>query len=453
MHPRSVRHTSAAARGQSALRKSTHRPAVGRREASEFARTESEVRYYCRAMPAVFTRAVNARLWAEDGAEYIDFLSACGAQNFGHNHPFIKGRVAAYLAGDGVLNALDLHTSAKADFLHAFRTGILEPRGLSYRLQFPGPTGTNAVEAALKLARKATGRRAVVSFTNAFHGMTLGALAVSGNRRGAAADDVIRLPFDGSAGAGIEELQRFEAMANDPSGGLSLPAAFLVETVQGEGGLNVAGIHWLRELAALAKRLGALLIVDDIQAGCGRTGSYFSFERAGIAPDIICLAKSISGIGLPMALVLISPDHDRWAPGEHNGTFRGNNLAFVGAAAALEAWQSPSFQAGMQEKGERLRAWAEDMTARYSPFVSEVRGLGWMLGLGFDRPDAARLVAGEAVASGVLIETAGPKSEVLKLFPPLTIEPELLEEGLCRIEAAIRRVCEASAPLPRCATA
>jgi diaminobutyrate-2-oxoglutarate transaminase len=314
----------------------------------EFNSHESNVRYYCRRMPRVFARARNALVWDEDGREFIDFLSACGSLNYGHNHPRLKSRLLEYLAKDGIVNSLDLHTQAKENFIRTFRRVVLEPHGLDYRLQFTGPTGTNAVEAALKLARKATGRRTVAAFTNGFHGVSLGALAATGNaaaRKAASGllDGVVRLPFEGYRGAGIAELDRFEAMVIDPSGGIEPPAAFIVETVQGEGGLNVASAQWMRRLAALAEKLGALLIVDDIQAGCGRTGRFFSFERAGIVPDIVCLSKSLSGIGLPMALLLLRPDRDVWNPGEHNGTFRGNNLAFVAAAEALELWTDPSF--------------------------------------------------------------------------------------------------------------
>jgi hypothetical protein len=195
---------------------------------SEFEKTESNVRFYCREMRAVFSRAVNARVWDEDGVEYIDFLSGCGSLNYGHNHPAIKARVIDYLIGDGVLSGLDLHTKAKREFLREFCETILVPRGLDYRVAFTGPTGTNAVESALKLARKITGRRSIVAFTGAFHGMTLGAVAAAARNdhrhsAGFPLADVVRLPFDGYQGAGHTELHRYEAMVNDPAGGVELP--------------------------------------------------------------------------------------------------------------------------------------------------------------------------------------------------------------------------------------
>jgi len=408
----------------------------------EFEASESNVRSYCRQMPAVFCRAVNARVWDESGIEYIDFLSACGSLNYGHNNPVLKARVIDYLACDGVLNGLDLHTVAKRDFLREFREIILAPRDMTYRVQFTGPTGTNAVEAALKLARKITGRRSIVAFTNAFHGMSLGSLSVSARRQsrhsaGVSLEHVVRLPFDGYLGAGTAELDRYEAMVNDPSGGLEPPAAFIVETVQGEGGLNVARQEWLAQLAALTKRLGALLIVDDVQAGCGRTGDFFSFEGAGISPDLICLAKSIGGLGLPMALLLIKPEHDQWSPGEHNGTFRGNNLAFVAAAAALRFWRDPDFIRALFLSATRIRSWIGELTAELGASQVQPRGRGLMSGIAFADHTVGLRVAAEAFRSRLLIETSGPNSEVVKLMPPLTIEHDVLEDGLCRLRAAI----------------
>jgi diaminobutyrate-2-oxoglutarate transaminase len=412
-----------------------------------FASTESGVRYYCREMPAVFSKAQNARVWDENGTEFIDLLSACGSLNYGHNHPALKARVIEYLERDGLLNGLDLQTEAKREFLRTFREIILDPRGLDYRVQFTGPTGTNAVEAALKLARKVTGRRSVVAFTNAFHGMTLGSLSVSARQSsrksaGVSLGEVTRLPFDGYLGAGMAELDRFEAMVRDPSGGLEPPAAFIVETVQGEGGLNAARPEWLRHLEDLARRLGSLLIVDDVQAGCGRTGTFFSFEFAGIEPDLICLSKSIGGIGLPMALLLIKPEHDQWAPGEHNGTFRGNNLAFVAATEALEFWRNPSFRSTVSENASALAAWLKQAGRELGSGIARVRGRGLMVGLAFADPEVARLVSREAFQRRVLVETSGPNGEVLKLLPPLTIEKEMLATALLRLREAISAVLD-----------
>jgi diaminobutyrate-2-oxoglutarate transaminase len=418
---------------------------------------ESSVRYYCRKMPAVFVTARNALVWDTDGNRYIDFLSGCGSLNYGHNHPRMKAAAIQYLTQDGVVNGLDLHTAAKRDFIGKFLATILRPRGLDYRFQFTGPTGANAVEAALKLARKYTGRTTVAAFTNAFHGVSLGALAVTGSataRRSYACllDAVVRLPFEGYHDAGIAELDRYQAMVQDRSGGVEPPAAIILETVQGEGGLNVASSLWLRHVADLARTVGALLIVDDIQAGCGRMGQFFSFERSGIVPDVVCLAKSLSGSGLPMAMLLLKPEHDVWEPGEHNGTFRGNNLAFVAATAALGLWEESDFVASVAARSEMMQRWATDVIANHPSLALELKGVGLMLGIRFGRVALAGRVARAAFDAGVLIETAGPDDAVLKLMPPLTIEPAILLEGLDRIGECIAQAAQAT-EVPATATA
>ncbi|MFC8586505.1 aspartate aminotransferase family protein, partial [Streptomyces sp. NPDC057217] len=305
---------------------------------SVFETVESEVRSYCRAWPVVFERASGSRLYDEQGRPYLDFFAGAGSLNYGHNNPALKRALLGYLADDGITHGLDMSTTAKRGFLEAFRSAVLEPRALPYKVMFPGPTGTNAVEAALKLARKVTGRETVVSFTNAFHGMSLGSLAVTGNsakRAGAGVSlpHATRMPFDHYFDGRVPDFLWFERLLQDPGSGLDHPAAVIVETVQGEGGINVARAQWLRALADLCRRHDMLLIVDDVQMGCGRTGDFFSFEEAGITPDIVTLSKSISGYGLPMALCLFRPELDLWEPGEHNGTFRGNNPAFVTATA------------------------------------------------------------------------------------------------------------------------
>jgi diaminobutyrate-2-oxoglutarate transaminase len=414
-----------------------------------FLTRESNVRSYCRRMPSVFKRARNAQVWDEAGTEYIDFFSACGALNYGHNDSAIKLAAINHLASDSIICGLDLHTPAKRDFIDSFQRIILAPRGLDYKLQFPGPTGTNAVEAALKLARKVTKRRNVVSFSRGFHGMTLGALAATHNklaRQGAGVPlpNVTRLAYENDVDCDFPDLDTYAAQFESIAAGPEAPAAFLVETVQGEGGLHVASKAWLRRLAALAKRLGSLLIVDDIQAGCGRTGPFFSFERAGIKPDIVCLAKSLSGLGLPMALVLIKPQWDKWAPGEHNGTFRGNNLAFATATAALGYWEQESFLGHKEQSETLIQNWLDRKSRAFRQYGVTARGLGLMAGLRFAYPGQAEAVARDTFKRGVLIETAGQNDDVLKFMPPLTIPHQLLIEGLDRISAAIDSVLPVS---------
>lgn len=406
-----------------------------------FETRESQVRSYCMNWPAVFEKASGCYQYTEDGTRYLDFFSGAGALNYGHNHPELRDLLVEYVANDGVTHSMDTKTPAKRRFLETLEQLILKPRNLDYKVMFPGPTGTNTVEAALKLARKVTGRQHILSFTNAFHGMTLGALSVTGNsmkRRGAGIPltNSSKIPYDDYFDGDIPDFIWLEKVLEDSGSGVDKPAAVIVETVQGEGGLNAARMDWLKALADLLKRHNILLIVDDVQAGCGRTGKFFSFEEAGIYPDIVCVSKSISGYGLAMALTLFKPELDVWEPGEHNGTFRGNNLAFVTAARALELfWSDDSFQQELGEKIQQLREGLEKVSAHVKD--STVRGRGFLTGIWFPNPDTAGKVAAEAYKRNLLLETSGPEDEVVKLMPPLNISAEDLQKGLSILEEAV----------------
>jgi diaminobutyrate-2-oxoglutarate transaminase len=422
-----------------------------------FEEFESNVRTYSRRFPAVFTRAKGAQIWDVAGRPYIDLFAGAGALNYGHNPDELKSGLITYIENDGISHALDLATEAKAAFMADFADIVLVPRGLTYRMMFPGPAGTNAVEAALKLARKITGRASVAAFTNGFHGMSLGALAATGSRfkrqgAGIPLGLIDRLPFDGYFGPDIDTIAMIERLLDDPSSGIDPPAAFLVELVQGEGGLHVASSRWMQRLAALARAVGSLLIVDDVQAGCGRTGPFFSFETTGITPDLICLSKSLSGYGLPLALVLIRPDLDIWKPGEHNGTFRGNNLAFVTARGALSFWQDEAFRARADEATAELDDFLRDLVAKLPPGAATLRGRGLMRGLALQSEALASAVSAEAFRRQVLIETSGGHDEVLKFMPPLTISPDLLADALDRIRSSVLAVIANDAPELRIAT-
>ncbi|RDH78083.1 diaminobutyrate--2-oxoglutarate transaminase [Mycolicibacterium moriokaense] len=398
-----------------------------------YSSVESEVRSYCRSWPTTMDHAEGSWLTDTDGNRYLDFFAGAGALNYGHNNPHLKKPLLDYLMSDRIIHSLDIATEAKTEFLQTFEQMILRPRNLDYKVQFPGPTGTNAVEAALKLARKVTGREAVINFTNAFHGMTLGALSVTGNsmKRAGAGIPLVHatpMPYDNYFDGVTEDFHWFERVLDDSGSGLNRPAAVIVETVQGEGGLNVARIEWLKALAELCLRRDILLIVDDVQMGCGRTGSFFSFEEAGIVPDIVTLSKSISGYGLPMALTLFRRDLDVWTPGEHNGTFRGHNPAFVTATAAIKTfWETELFSEEVRTKGELVRNRLESIAAGRSGI--EARGRGLAQGLKFDEPELASAVCRAAFERGLLIETSGPSDEVAKLLPPLTTSESDLEAG------------------------
>lgn len=401
---------------------------------SVFTQNESEVRSYCRNWPTVFGRARGSWITDTEGREYLDFFAGAGALNYGHNHPVLKKALLEYISADGITHGLDMATVAKGQFLETFHDKILAPRDLDYKLQFPGPTGTNAVESALKLARKVTGRESIVSFTNAFHGMTLGSLSVTGNsmKRAGAGIPLVHatpMPFDNYLDGTVEDFSWFERVLEDSGSGLNTPAAVIVETVQGEGGVNVARAEWLRRLAELCKRRDILLIVDDVQMGCGRTGEFFSFEEAGIKPDIVTMSKSISGYGLPMALVLIRRDLDVWAPGEHNGTFRGNNPAFITATKAInEFWSDDQLTRDVHRKGRQIDEVFSTLSERHEGLST--RGRGMVRGLVFDEPTLAAKACARAFGSGLLAETSGPSDEVVKLLPPLTISTEELDRGL-----------------------
>jgi len=406
-----------------------------------FARRESVVRSYCRRFDRVFTSAHGSILVDTAGVEYVDFLAGAGALNYGHNDPDMRAALVRYIESDGITHGLDLHTSAKADFLTTFERLVLTPRDLDYRVQFTGPTGTNAVEASIKLARKITGRTNIIAFTNGFHGVTSGALAATGNGHHRMGPEqglhgVTRMPFDGYLGPGVDTSELLARMLADPSSGVDAPAAILVEAVQGEGGLNAASPSWLRSIAAIARPHGALLIIDDIQAGCGRSGTFFSFEESGIVPDLVTLSKSISGYGLPLALLLIGPGLDRWTPGEHNGTFRGNQHAFVTATVALEKfWSDGSLMVDVDRRAGIIRS-SLAATARRLP-DARVKGRGMMQGLDVRDGRLATAVQEKCFAAKLVIETAGPHDEVIKVFAPLTTSDTLLSEGLDRLDTAV----------------
>jgi diaminobutyrate-2-oxoglutarate transaminase len=422
-----------------------------RGESPESDLLESRVRSYSRLFAGVFAHAAGASVFDQHDRRYFDFLSGAGVHSYGHNNPHIKQALLDYLAADGIGSSLDLHTTARGAFLRAFQDVVLVPRGLDYRVQCCGPTGADAVEAALKLARKATGRSSILAFTNAYHGVTLGALAATAGAHeraaaGLALEGVLRAPFEGFGRQHIDTILLLEDMLG-PGGGVDLPAAIIVETVQAEGGLNLASVTWLRRLATLARERGVLLIVDDIQVGCGRTGRFFSFERAGITPDIVCLSKAIGG-GQPMALVLMRPELDVWAPGEHVGTFRGNNLAFVAATAALDFWRSPDLEREIEHLSRLMHDRLEAIVARHRAYCVETRGIGMIQGLVFRPPELAKRVSAAAFARGLIAECAGAKGQVLKLLPPLLIAERELEEALDLLAGAVEEVMALEAALP-----
>lgn len=411
-----------------------------------FEEMESEVRGYVRSFPTIFHVARGSEIFDEQDKRYIDFFAGAGVLNYGHNNPLITDALIAYLKEGGIVHGLDKATVAKRAFLTKLRDTILGPRNLHYKVQFTGPTGTNAVETALKLARMVKRRSNIIAFTNGYHGLTLGALAVTGNyyykdESYGSRSNTAFMPFDGFLGPGCNTIDYMRRFLEDGSSGVDLPAAVIVETVQGEGGINVASVEWLQQLEALCREFDILLIIDDIQVGNGRTGSFFSFERAGIYPDMVTLSKSIGG-GLPMALLLMRPDLDQWQPGEHTGTFRGNNLAFIAATEALSYWDNEDLEQAIQHKGEIIRTELERLTGKFPQLNAQVRGHGMIWGLELPQTGVAGEASKEAFERGLLIETAGADDQVLKFLPPLVIEEDLLREGLGIIEESLAALVE-----------
>jgi diaminobutyrate-2-oxoglutarate transaminase len=409
-----------------------------------FERMESNVRTYSRSFPAVFDRAKGALLYDEDGRVYVDFFSGAGALNYGHNPEFIKQRLIEHLLSDRMVHGLDLATVVKRDFLHAFETVVLQPRELDYKVQFCSPSGASSVEAAIALARRATGRTGIAAFTGGWHGMTNGCLTVTSNRvhrasAGLPLPPATFLPFDDGPYRVPDSLGYIAHLLEDGSSGVDLPAAIIVESIQAESGVYVASQEWLRGLRALCDRLDILMIVDDVQAGCGRTGDFFSFEAAGIVPDIVCLSKSIGGYGLPMAIVLMKRACDDWQPGEHTGTFRGNQLAFVAATAALDLWRDESFPAVLRKRSERLESALRTIVSRRPGLALRGRGFIWAVDFtDAGGPGAAADAARRAFDNGLVIERCGRNDVALKVLPPITIDETELRHGLALLgEAAL----------------
>lgn len=411
-----------------------------------FEMLESNVRSYCRSFPVVFDKAKGDQLYADTGEAYIDFFAGAGALNYGHNNEFMKSKIMEYVSQDRIMHGLDMYTKAKEDFIVSFSEHILKPQSLDYKLQFCGPTGTNAVEAALKLARKVKGRTGVFAFMGGFHGMSLGSLSITSSNSmresaGMPLNNVTFIPY-GQSFEGLDTIRYMEHILSDTHSGVGKPAAMILETVQAEGGIHVAEIEWLHSLRQLCDEHDILLIIDDIQVGCGRTGPFFSFERAGIVPDIVILSKSISGYGLPMSLLLIRPELDIWSPGEHNGTFRGNQLAFVTAKAALEFRTAERLGEQVREKEAFIKHYLQNEIAPLDADL-KFRGIGMIWGIDVSHlgEEAAREITANCFKNGLILERAGRNDTVIKIMPPLTISIENLKRGCEIIAESFSRVC------------
>lgn len=414
---------------------------------SIFNKYESEVRGYIRSFPVIFNKAKMAEIWDESGKRYVDFFAGAGALNYGHNNPKINEAIINYLNNDGIGHALDMGTVAKREFIESFVFKILKPRGLDYKLQFVGPTGTNAIETALKIARKVKGRKQIMSFTNGFHGMSLGSLSITGNsyyhdESYGVPGYTTQIPFHDYLGDKVDTIAYLRKILGDDSSGTELPAAIVLETIQAEGGINVAGEQWLKDLRQICDDFEILMVVDDIQVGNGRSGDFFSFERAGVKPDIVTLSKSIGG-GLPMAMVLLKPELDKWSPGEHSGTFRGYNLAFVAATVAIDTyWSDDTFSKEIKVKAKLVEQRMQSLALRFAEQVREIRGHGMIWGAEFKEPNITSAICAQCFEDGLIVETAGAAGDVIKFLGSLIITEDLINEGFDILESAIAKVIQ-----------
>ncbi len=408
-----------------------------------FENFESNVRSYCRSFPEFFNRAKGPFLYNREGKEYIDFLMGAGALNYGHNNDFIKEQVLNYIEKDGVIQGLDMYTNAKEGFISYMQETVLGPKDMDFKFMFCGPTGTNAIEAALKLARKYTKRNGVFAFMGGYHGMTLGSLAVTSNSlhrnaSGVSLDNVTFIPYEDGYLKNFDSIEYIEALLNDSHSGIEKPAAIILETIQAEGGVYVSSIAWLKAIRSLCDAHGILLICDEIQVGCGRAGDFFSFERAGIQPDIIALSKSISGYGFPLSMLLFKPEFDIWEPAEHNGTFRGHQLSFVGGKAALEFYHKFYINEQVGNNSVLIENFFYD---EIIPMDSRIiiRGLGMIWGIDFGKfkEGLTNKITESCFEKGLVIESAGRGSTVIKLLPALTIDIETLSKGLTILKESI----------------
>jgi diaminobutyrate-2-oxoglutarate transaminase len=412
---------------------------------------ESNARSYPRRLPLAIAAASGVFVRDTRGQQYLDCLAGAGALALGHNHPAVCEALRAALDSGVAMQTLDITTPLKDRFMERLLGLLPRPFASRARLQFCGPAGADAVEAALKLLKTATGRRPVLAFQGAYHGMTHGALALMGNL-GAKTPipglmpevHFLPYPYDlrspfGRGEVGYTQCTRYlEALLLDPESGVPRPAGVFVELVQGEGGNIPAPDAWSRQLRDVTARHDVPLVVDEIQTGFGRTGAMFSCEHAGVTPDVMLLSKAIGG-GLPLAVVAYDRSLDKWQPGAHAGTFRGNQLAMAAGLATMEYLERHDLAAHAARMGERLMGQLRELSPRF-PCIAEVRGRGLMVGvelvdpgasdaLGFPAaaPELARAVQREALRRGLIVELGGRHGAVVRFLPPLIIEPREID--------------------------
>lgn len=407
---------------------------------------ESGVRYYCRRWPAVFATASGATITDEAGAVYLDFFAGAGALSYGHNNPVLVDVAIEHLRAGTVLHSLDTFTEEKRRFLEAMHDVILGPRGLDHVVQTVGPTGATAVEAALTLAQRVTGRRAVVGYEGGYHGMTYRAASISASMAGrevvAHVGGFRALPF--VEHVSDRDLELLDEALSTPVDGEPVGAVIL-EPTQGEGGARPFDPVYLGAVRAIASAHDVVVIADEVQAGVGRTGPFFSFEGSALDPDIVCVSKSISGLGLPMAINLVRRSLDTWAPGEFTGTFRGNNLAFATSATMLETyWRDAEQEKATEDRGVLVRDHLTAIAEEFSNGEWTVRGNGMLSGLEVSSSALADAICDAAFADHLIVETCGAGGATVKILAPIVTPLEQLEDGLGRLRDAVATAISAA---------
>lgn len=436
---------------------------------SQQASRESNARTYPRHLPLAIREAKGVTVTDMDGNEYYDCLAGAGTLALGHNHPRVVEAMEQALDTGRPLHTLDLSTPAKERFIDSLFESLPDEFSERAKIQFCSPAGTDAVEAALKLVKTATGNRSILGFQGAYHGMTSGALSLMGDTDAKESisglmNDVHHLPFPYDYrcpfGVGGEDGQRIgsnyvENLLDDEEGGITDPAGMILEPVQGEGGAIPAPDGWLQEMRRITRERDIPLILDEIQAGLGRTGETYAFEHAGITPDVLTLSKAIGG-GLPLAVVVYDKELDVWEPGAHAGTFRGNQLAMAAGEATIDYVLEHDLDDHAADVGGRLRDHLETMAERFSA-VGDVRGRGLMLGAEFVDPDVdwqgagphapdsdfAEAVQAECFDRGLIIELGGRESATARFLPPLIVSKTQIDDIATIFEEAVAAVANA----------
>lgn len=425
---------------------------------AEIAELESSARSYPHSFPAVFAAAEGHYLIDMDGNRYLDFLTGAGVHVLGHNHPATCSALAKL--DQPLLSTLDLSTTDKLEFLRTLQSTLPPAFQGDTKFHCCGPTGSDAIEAALKLASIYTGRPGVIAFSGSYHGMTQGALSVTSNCRlrriGLRMQGPVSFAYFPRAYGGIGALNdpesasdfalaHLEAMLSDDHSGNEKPGAVLIELVQGEGGNNVAPPRFVTGLAALCERYKLVLIVDEIQSGMGRTGKMWSFEHYGIRPDIICMSKGLGG-GFPIALLAYRRQLDTWGPGDHIGTFRGQGYAFAAGTAVLKTLRDTPILQQVQASAERLLVRLQTIAQKHAAHVNQVRGLGLYLGVEFASSAVGSFVQRCLFAKKIMLECGGRHNAVLRFLPPLTVTPDEIDRVLEVIDEALGAYPNQAAP-------